>query len=47
MFHDRAAKQVGNDPGLAVNPASREEESLFLSQPTQRCYRPRNRAVHP
>lgn len=37
MFHDRAA----------VNPASRDEESLFLAQPTQRCYRLRNRAVHP
>lgn len=47
MFQDRAAKQVGSDPGLAVNPAGRDEESLFLAQPTQRCYRLRNRTVHP
>lgn len=47
IFPARAAKQVGNEGWLAVNPATREEESLFLAQPTWRCYRLGNRPAHP
>jgi len=47
VFHARAAKQVGNDCWPTVNPATREEESLFLAQPTWRCYRLGNRPAQP
>lgn len=47
MFHAGAAKQVGNDSWVAVNPVMRWEEPLVLAQPTRRCYRLGIRPAHP